>query len=90
MRLVALILVVVALALESGAMRAQDIQVKKWPDDVPCDAVKKNPDGSYTQTKDLMMGRMRMEQNTYAKDTTEARAWDRKCSAQRYLSPRGL
>jgi len=56
MRLIALILAAVALALESGAMRAEDIQVKKWPDDVPCDAVKKNPDGSYTQTKDLMMG----------------------------------
>jgi hypothetical protein len=46
MRLVALILVVVALAFEIGAMRAQDIQVKNWPEDVPCDAVKKIPDGS--------------------------------------------
>jgi hypothetical protein len=81
-RLVALILVVVALAFEIGAMRAQDIQVKNWPEDVPCDAVKKNPDGSYTQTKDLVMGRMRMEKNTYGKDTDEARAWDRKCSGR--------
>ena len=80
MRLIALITVVVALALESSAMRAEDIQVKNWPDDAPCDAVKKNPDGSYTQTKDLIMGRMRMEKNTFGKDTAEARAWDRKCS----------
>ena len=79
MQLIALILVVVALALESGATRAQDIQVKNWPAAVPCDAIKKNADGSYTQTKDLMMGRMRMEKNTYGKDTAEARAWDRKC-----------
>src|SRR5262249_38622757 len=43
MRLIALILVVFALALEGGAMRAEDIQVKKWPDDVPCDAVKRTP-----------------------------------------------
>jgi len=82
MRLVALILVVVALALESGAMRAQDIQVKKWPDDVPCDAVKKNRDGSYIQTKDLMMGTVRMEKNTFGKGTSAARAWDRKCSGK--------
>jgi len=83
MRLVALILVVVALALESGAMSAaQDIEVKNWPDDVPCDAVKKNRDGSYTQTKDLMMGTVRMEKNTFGKGTSAARAWDRKCSGK--------
>jgi hypothetical protein len=55
MRLIALIIVVVALALESSAMRAEDIKVNKWPADVPCDAVKRNADGSYTQQKDLMM-----------------------------------
>jgi hypothetical protein len=82
MRLVALIIVVVALALESSVMRAEDIQVKNWPEDAPCDAVKKNPDGSYTQTKELMMGRMRMQKNTFGKDTTESQAWDRKCGGK--------
>lgn len=79
MRLIALIIIAVALAFESGGMRAQDLQIKKWPDDVPCDAVKKNPDGSYTQLKDLMMGNMRMSNVTYGKETAEARAWDKKC-----------
>jgi hypothetical protein len=74
MRLIALIIVLVALSLQSGAMRAEDIQIKNWPGDVPCDAVKKNPDGSYTQTKELMIGRMRMEKNTFGKGTQEARA----------------
>ena len=83
MRLPALILAVVALALESGAMQAEDIQVKKWPDDVPCDAVKKNPDGSYTQTKDLMMGINLMSGNTFGKNTPEVRAWDKKCIGKR-------
>jgi len=55
MRLIALIIVLVALSLQSGAMRAEDIQIKNWPGDVPCDAVKKNPDGSYTQTKELTL-----------------------------------
>ena len=82
MRLIALIIVLVALSLESGAIRAEDIQIKNWPGDVPCDAVKKNPDGSYTQTKELMMGRMRMEKNTLTKDSAEARAWDRKCAGK--------
>ena len=79
MRLIALIIVLVALSLQSGAMRAEDIQIKNWPGDVPCDAVKKNPDGSYTQTKELMMGRMRMEKNTFGKNTHKASAWDRRC-----------
>lgn len=82
MRLIALILVVVALALESGATQAEDIQVKKWPDDVPCYAVKKNPDGSYTQVKDLVMDRAQMEKNTFDKDSAGARAWDRRCAGK--------
>jgi len=41
--------------------------------------VKRNPDGSYTQQKDLMMGTMPMPKKTYNKDTTEARAWEQKC-----------
>ena len=58
MRLIALIIVVTALALESGAMRAEDTQVKRWPADVPCDAVTRNADGSYTQHEGLVMGMM--------------------------------
>jgi len=81
-RLITLIIVVTALALESGAMRAEDIQVKKWPADVPCDAVKRNADGSYAQQKELMMGTMPMPAKTYAKNTAEARAWDQKCSGK--------
>ena len=79
MRSIALIIVVVALALESGAMRAEGIKINKWPADVPCDAIKRNPDGSYTQQKDLMMGTMPMTKKTYDKGTAEARAWDQKC-----------
>ena len=82
MRLIALIIVVTALALESGAMRAEDIHVKKWPVDVPCDAVTRNADGSYTQQKDLMMGTMPTPKKTYGKDTAEARAWDQKCGGK--------
>ena len=74
MRLITLIIVLVALSLESGAMRAEDIQIKNWPEDVPCNAVKKNPDGSYTQPKELMMGRMRMEKRTPLARTPRRRA----------------
>jgi hypothetical protein len=81
-RLIALIIVVTALALESGAMRAEDIQVKKWPVDVPCDPVSRNADGSYTQQKNLMMGTMPMLAKTYARGTAEARVWDQKCGGK--------
>ena len=79
LRLIALIIVVTALAFQSGAMRAEDIQVKKWPADVLCDVIKRNADGSYTQQKVLMMGTMPMLAKTYAKGTAEARAWYQKC-----------
>ena len=35
------------------AARAQAINVEKWPDDVPCDVLRKNPDGSYDVTKPI-------------------------------------
>jgi len=82
MRLIALIIVVTTLTLESGAMRAEDIKVNRWPADVPCDAVKRNADGSYAQLKDLMMGTMPMPKKTYGKDTAEARAWEQKCGGK--------
>jgi hypothetical protein len=49
---------------------------------VPCDTVKRNVDGSYTQQKDLMMGTMPMLAKTYGKGTAEARAWDQKCGGK--------
>ena len=82
MRLIALIIIVTPLALERSAMRAEDIQAKKWPADVPCDTFKRNVDGSYTQQKDLMMGTMPMLAKTYGKGTAEARAWDQKCGSK--------
>ena len=42
-------------------------------------AVKKNPNGSYEQLKDLMMATIPMPKKTYGKDTVVARTWDRKC-----------
>jgi len=41
-----------------------------------------NPDGSYTQQKDLMMGTMPMPKKSYDKGTAEARTWDQKCGGK--------
>ncbi len=70
-----------AAVLGSTPARGEEIRVNKWPDDVPCDAVKKNPDGSYTQLKPIMMGSMPMPAKTY-KNTPETRAWDQKCAGK--------
>jgi len=82
MRLIAFIVIAAVIGLNNSGLRAQDLNVKKWPDDVPCDAVKKNPDGSYSQLKDLMMGSMPMPKKTYTKDSAETRSWDRKCAGK--------
>ena len=81
MRLPIVIVLLVAAAFGTNAT-AQNSQVKKWPDDVPCDAVKKNPDGSYTQLIDLMMGSMPMPTKTYTRDSAETRSWERKCGSK--------
>jgi hypothetical protein len=81
-----LILVVFALALECGVMRAEDIQVEKWPEDVPCDAIKKNPDGSYTQTKDLIMDRIRMEKEHLCQGFTRGARLGSEVRRQKCLS----
>jgi hypothetical protein len=81
MRSIAPVLILVMLVLDSGGLWAQT-SIKTWPDDVPCDAVKKNPDGSYTQLIDLMMGNMPMPKKTYGKGSAETRAWDSKCTGK--------
>jgi hypothetical protein len=81
MRSIVPVLILVMLVLDSGGLCAQT-KIKKWPDDVPCDAIRKNPDGSYTQIIDLMMGSMPMPKRTYSKDSAETRAWDSKCAGE--------
>ena len=81
MRPIAPVLILGMLVLDGGGVWAQTT-IKKWPDDVPCDAVKKNPDGSYTQLIDLTMGSMPMPKKTYSKDSAETRAWDSKCAGK--------
>ena len=64
----------------SGASRSEEIRINNWPQDIPCDAIKKNEDGSYSQVKDLLMGGGRLSGNTFSNDSREARLWDRKCA----------
>jgi hypothetical protein len=54
------------------------IHINRWPEDVPCNAIRKNDDGSYTQVKDIAVGGMHLSGNSFA-NTGETRYWDQKC-----------
>ena len=70
--------VAVFVAAWSVAAQAQAINVEKWPDDVPCDALRKNPDGSYNVTKPITRFFVTHTGMTYKK-TRETKYWDQKC-----------
>ena len=71
------------LALLSGA-QAQDQKiytVQNWPADmekIPCDAWRKNPDGSWTEVAIFIVGSARITGNTF-RGNREAAALDRRC-----------
>lgn len=62
----------------SAEAQAQAINVEKWPDDVPCDVLKKNPDGSYEVTVPITRFFVTHSSLKY-KNTRETRYWDQKC-----------
>lgn len=80
------------LALIGGPAFAQapaaDYTVNGWPDglaNVPCDAFKQNPDGSWTQTKTIivMPSRTRMGGNTFGGMSMESRTLNQRCGGQK-------
>ena len=72
----------VAVSLGIGTAAAQTpINVETWPDDVPCDVLKKNPDGSYLVT--VPVTRFFVTHNSMQfKNTRETRYWDQKCKGK--------
>jgi len=71
-------IVAVFVAAWSVTAQAQAINVEKWPDDVPCDALRKNPDGSYDVTKPITRFFVTHTGMTY-KNTRETKYWDQEC-----------
>jgi hypothetical protein len=50
--------------------------------ELPCDAFKKNPDGSWTQVATLIAGGALIPAGSNFKDTAETRIIERKCDKQ--------
>ena len=62
-----------------AAVRAQrPINVEKWPDDVPCDVLKKHPDGTYEITVPWTRF-FQTHTGTKYRNTRETKFWDQKC-----------
>jgi len=62
-----------------GAAQAA-VEVTRWPDDVPCSAIVKNEDGSYTLTSPVTLsnGEIVPAGTTYSTDD-EYHVWVTKC-----------
>jgi hypothetical protein len=76
---------IVALAL-TGVANAETYNIQVWPDDldkVPCEAWKKNADGSFTQTGTIVVANSHsvITGNTFT-DAATVRVVEKKCAAE--------
>lgn len=66
------------LAVPGIGWAQEPVRINKWPDDVPCDVIHRNPDGSWVQTKSVLRGATIIGGNTL-RNTPETVVWDKKC-----------
>jgi hypothetical protein len=69
------------LAAHSPAAQAQPINIETWPDNVPCDVLKLNPDGSYEITVPFTRF-FTVHNSAKYKNTRETRYWDQHCKGK--------
>jgi hypothetical protein len=80
--LASVFLIIVASLVISCAARAATYTISSYPAglaELPCDAFKKNPDGSWTQVATLIAGGALIPAGSNFKDTAETRIIERKC-----------
>jgi hypothetical protein len=76
-----IVLCVAAIAFALPALAEEPINIEKWPDDVPCDKLKKNADGSYEMT--VPWARFyTIHTSGKWKNTRETAYWDQKCKSK--------
>jgi hypothetical protein len=56
-----------------------DIAIKRWPDDVPCDAIKRSANGSWALTTTVIQGPITRKPGEIFSDRPVTRYWDNKC-----------
>ncbi len=82
-----LILATCLVAVAAVASAQTTYTIRAWPDDIaslPCDAFKKNPDGSWTQVAIIVVqtGNLQLEGMTF-KGGREGQMLDQKCGSAR-------
>ena len=76
------LLVIVATLVISYGASAATYTISSYPAglaEVPCEAFKKNPDGSWTQVATLIAGGALIPAGTNFKNTAESRIIEKKC-----------
>lgn len=76
----------IAALMLAGVANAETYNIQVWPDDldkVPCEAWKKNADGSYSQTGTIVVGNSHsvIAGNTFT-DAATIRVVEKKCGAE--------
>jgi hypothetical protein len=58
---------------------AADINVTRWPDEVPCDAIKRSADGAWVLTTTVIQGPILRKSGETFRETRVRNYWDTKC-----------
>ena len=60
----------------------EPLTVENWPGDIPCDVLKKHPDGTYEITVKWSRFFQTHAPGTKYRNTRETAYWDQKCKGQ--------
>ena len=72
---------IAAVVFAPPVLAEEPINIEKWPDDVPCDKLKKGADGSYEMT--VPWARFyTIHTSGKWKNTRETAYWDQKCKGK--------
>ena len=75
-------LVLIGIVSTDGAASQEYRSNNKWPD-VPCEALTKNPDGSWSIKGTLILPSNSRITNLTLADSDETKLWDQKCGDRR-------
>jgi hypothetical protein len=76
-----ILLIIASILAICGTASAETYRIEHWPadlDQVPCEAWKKNPDGSWSQTGTIIAGDVARKDNRF-RNTPETQIIEKKC-----------
>ena len=82
LRLAASLLAMFLIGTLVTASAEEMLNVENWPGDIPCNVLKKHPDGTYEITVAWSRFFQRHAPGTKYRNTAETAFWDKKCKGQ--------